>query len=104
MILSAVSMFQDMVPIVRHHHERYDGEGLLTGSGGQIEPLARIINVADSFDAMMSDQQYRAHLSLDQTRQQLIEGAGTQFDADIVRTFLELLDHDQDLLAHLTHL
>lgn len=105
MILSAVSMFQDMVPIVRHHHERYDGEGYPDGlKGEQIEPLARIINVADSFDAMMSDRQYRAHLSLDQTRQQLIEGAGTQFDADIVRTFLELLDHDQDLLAHLTHL
>jgi putative nucleotidyltransferase with HDIG domain len=102
MILSAVSMFADIVPIVRHHHEHMDGRGYPDGlKGDQIDPLSRIISVADAFDAMMSDRHYRRHLSLDETRRQLIQGAGTQFDARVVGVMLEALDNDDELKAML---
>ncbi|MGI5849773.1 MAG: HD domain-containing phosphohydrolase [Christensenellales bacterium] len=98
MILSAVSMFQDIVPIVRHHHEHIDGTGYPDGlKGEQIELFARIISIADAFDAMMSDRHYRRHLTLEETKQQLIEGAGTQFDAGVVGAFLEVLLTDEEL-------
>lgn len=98
MILSAVSMFQDIVPIVRHHHEHMDGSGYPDGiKGDQIELLARIISVADAFDAMMSDRHYRRHLTLEETRKQLIQGAGSQFDARIVEVFLQMLQNDAEL-------
>lgn len=98
MILSAVSMFHDIVPIVRHHHEHVDGTGYPDGlKGEEIEFFARIISVADAFDAMMSDRQYRLHLSLKETKQQLIQGSGTQFDSKVVTAFLQLLDSDKEL-------
>jgi putative nucleotidyltransferase with HDIG domain len=92
-ILSAVSMFRDVVPLVKHHHERIDGKGYPDGlKGGEIPFLARIIAVADAFDAMISDRQYRKKLSLSEAKMQLIKGAGTQFDRDIVNKFISLLD------------
>ncbi|MGI6168581.1 MAG: HD domain-containing phosphohydrolase [Christensenellales bacterium] len=98
MILSAVSMFQDIVPIVRHHHERIDGKGYPDGlAGEEIELHARIISVADAFDAMMSDRQYRSHLSLQETKRQLREGSGTQFDASVVDAFFQALDSSPEL-------
>jgi len=98
MILSAVSMFQDIVPIVRHHHEHYDGRGYPDGVEGEdIEFFARIISVADAFDAMMSDRHYRKHLSLEETRWQLTQGAGTQFDSEVVGRFMNALDTDKEL-------
>ncbi len=103
MILSAVSMFQDIVPIVRHHHEHMDGSGYPDGlSGEKIGLLARIISVADAFDAMMSDRHYRKHLSLDSTKTQLLEGAGTQFDKNVVNALLEALDTDTELQQSIT--
>lgn len=102
MILSAVSMFADIVPIVRHHHEHVDGNGYPDGlKGDQIDLLSRIISVADAFDAMMSDRHYRRHLSLEETRRQLIQGAGTQFDANVVEVLLHALDNDEELKAML---
>ncbi len=98
MILSAVSMFQNVVPYVRHHHERIDGKGYPDGiKGKEIEFCARIIAVADAFDAMMSDRHYRTHLTLDETRQQLIQGSGTQFDSSIVKVLLEILEADEEI-------
>ncbi len=98
MILSAVSMFQEIVPIVRHHHEHYDGSGYPDGlKGEEISLTACIIAVADAFDAMMSDRHYRRHLSLEETKRQLIGGAGTQFSTDVVKAFLEILESDAEL-------
>ncbi len=102
MILSAVSMFQDIVPIVRHHHEHVDGTGYPDGiKGEEIELLARIISVADAFDAMLSDRHYRRHLTLDETIKQLKKGSGTQFDKQIVDVFLRLINEDDELNANL---
>jgi len=98
MILSAVSMFQDVVPYVRHHHERMDGKGYPDGlKGDEIELSARIIAVADAFDAMLSDRQYRTHLTMEETRRQLIQGSGTQFDAEVVRIWLKLVETDEEV-------
>ena len=92
-ILSAVSMFRDVVPVVKCHHERVDGTGYPEGiKGNEIPLLARIISVSDAFDAMMSDRLYRTKLNLEEARQQLISGAGTQFDSDVVKVFIELID------------
>jgi HD-GYP domain-containing protein (c-di-GMP phosphodiesterase class II) len=54
--------------------------------------LARIISVADAFDAMMSDRLYRSKLNFEEAKQQLLNGAGTQFDSNVVAIFLELVD------------
>lgn len=92
-ILSAVSMFKDVVPVVKCHHERIDGTGYPEGlRGDEIPLLARVISVADAFDAMMSDRLYRTKLNLEEARQQLISGSGSQFDADIVSMFVKLID------------
>lgn len=91
-ILSAVSMFKDVVPVIRSHHERIDGKGYPDGLNGEDIPfLARIIAVADAFDAMLSDRLYRPKLSLEQAKEQLINGAGTQFDSIIVDRFIKIL-------------
>lgn len=101
LILSAVSMFSEVVPIVRHHHERQDGMGYPDGLRGDSIPLAaRVIAVADAFDAMTSDRQYRARLSLEEAVEQLTAGAGTQFDAEIVKLFLSLLD-EKDVIKNI---
>ena len=92
-ILSAVSMFREVVPVVKSHHERMDGSGYPDGlKKDSIPMLARIISVADAFDAMMSDRLYRSKLNLEEARQQLINGAGSQFDEDIVSIFIKLID------------
>jgi putative nucleotidyltransferase with HDIG domain len=91
-ILSVISMFKNVVPIVKCHHERIDGRGYPDGlKGDEIPLLSRIIAVADAFDAMMSDRHYRSKLDLNSAIKQLIDGAGTQFDAYIVEKFVEIL-------------
>ncbi len=90
-ILSAVAMFNDIVPIIRSHHERLDGTGYPDGlKAEKISMETRIISVVDAFDAMMSDRQYREKLGLETARKQLKDGAGTQFDSSVVEVFLEL--------------
>lgn len=91
-ILSVLSMFKDVVPVVKCHHERPDGKGYPEGlKGDEIPFLARIVSVADAFDAMMSDRHYRSRLDLKSAIKQLINGAGTQFDPDVVKYFVEML-------------
>ncbi|WP_010248152.1 HD domain-containing phosphohydrolase [Acetivibrio cellulolyticus] len=97
-ILSAVSMFRDVVPLVMYHHERLDGRGYPEGiKGDDIPFLARIISVADAFDAMTSDRKYRSKLHLEEAKKQLASNAGTQFDSEVVEKFLIILE-DFDLL------
>jgi putative nucleotidyltransferase with HDIG domain len=96
-ILSAVSMFKEIVPLVFYHHERVDGKGYPIGlKGDEIPFLARIISVADAFDAMMSNRKYRTKLDIQDTIEQLLEGSGTQFDPVVINKFLILLkDYDK---------
>jgi hypothetical protein len=90
-IIGAVARFAQYVPGARHHHERYDGRGYPDGLAGKAIPLdARILAVADSYDAMTSDRSYRPALGHTEAVARLQAGAGTQFDAVCVRAFAAL--------------
>lgn len=102
-ILSAISMFKEVAPIVKCHHERIDGSGYPEGLKGEAIPfMSRIIAVADAFDAMMSDRRYRSKLSFKEAQAQLIEGAGTQFDQSVVDHFNQVLERFPDMVKELT--
>ncbi len=91
-ILSTASIFQDILPIVKHHHERFDGNGYPGRlKGEEIPYLARITAVADAFDAMTSRRVYRDSLSIDVVISELEKNKGTQFDPNIANAFLEIL-------------
>jgi HD-GYP domain-containing protein (c-di-GMP phosphodiesterase class II) len=87
-IISNVTRLAYLRPAVRGHHERYDGKGYPDGLAGEgIPPIARIIAVADSCDAMMSPRRYRPALASDQIEAIFREHAGTQWDPSIVQCF-----------------
>ena len=91
-ILSNASIFQDIIPIVKHHHERYDCRGYPGKLVGEDIPyLARIAAVADSFDAMTSKRTYRDCLPLDIVISEIEKNKGTQFDSSIADIFLDIL-------------
>lgn len=88
-IVGDVTRLHALLPAVRHHHERMDGRGYPDGVRGSQFPLeARIISVADAFDAMTSNRPYRAALSPDEAFRELRRNEGTQFDPKVVRAFL----------------
>ncbi len=94
MLLSKFPLFEKGAHLVRHHHERYDGKGYPDGLHGAAIPLgARIISVADAYQAMTEDRPYRRALSKDEALMQLVEGSGSQFDPHIVRTFAQILNN-----------
>ncbi len=90
-IIGAVSRFAPFVPGARHHHERFDGRGYPDGLAGRAIPLdARILAVADAYDAMTSDRSYRPALGHAEAISRLTADAGTQFDPVCVRAFAAL--------------
>lgn len=90
-ILTAITLLRDIVPIVLAHHERIDGKGYPRGlMGDEIPEQSRIIAVADSFDAMISDRAYRKALSFDAAVEQVKLGRGTQFDPVVADAFLSI--------------
>ena len=99
-IVKPVHSLSPVVPLVRHHHERYDGSGYPGGLKGDGIPLgARILSVADTYDAMITDRPYRARLSLETARAELKKCAGTMFDPQVVHAFLQFLDDKDQRLA-----
>jgi putative two-component system response regulator len=81
----------NLLPIIRHHHERFDGEGYPDGLRGSAIPLlARIISICDAFDAMVSDRPYRAGLRAVDAIAILRAGAGTQWDPQLVELFIDV--------------
>lgn len=93
-ILSNATIFEDAIPIVKHHHERYDGRGYPSKLAGEDIPyLARIAAVADSFDAMTSRRTYRDSLSIDIVKEEIEKNKGTQFDPKIADVFLDILNN-----------
>jgi HD-GYP domain-containing protein (c-di-GMP phosphodiesterase class II) len=88
-ILHSSKGMKDIALVVLAHHERYDGRGYPHGLTGEEIPLhARILTVADAFDAMTSDRPYRRRLSLQTAIGELQRCAGTQFDPEIVEIFI----------------
>ena len=81
----------------KYHHERYDGKGYPNGLEGEnIPEIARIIGVADAYDAMASNRSYRNALPQDVVRSEIEKGKGKQFDANIADVMLEMIDEDTD--------
>lgn len=96
-ILEKVQQLNAIVPAVRHHHERFDGLGYPNGLSGKGIPLiARIIALADAYDAMVSDRTYRKALSADDALGEIKRCAGTQFDPELVDTFINAVRDDLD--------
>ena len=96
-ILSHAKIFQNILPIVEHHHERYDGNGYPSRlAGNDIPYLARIAAVADSFDAMTSKRAYRDSLPIDFVISEFEKCRGSQFDPEIDDVFLDILKNHLD--------
>ena len=96
-ILSHAKIFQNILPIVEHHHEKYDGTGYPSRLAGEDIPyLARIAAVADSFDAMTSKRAYRDSLPIDVVIAEFEKFRGTQFDPNIDDVFLDILRNHYD--------
>lgn len=92
-ILSTISYLSDIIPIAGYHHERYDGLGYPNGYFGKRIPLgARILAVADSFDAMTSPRPYKETKTLDEAKFELKKNAGTQFDPNISKAACDVLN------------
>lgn len=101
-ILSNAEIFGDIIPIVLYHHERYDGKGYPYGlSDKDIPFLARIVAVADAFDAMTSKRSYRDELDLNYVKEELRAKTGTQFDPIVTATFLNILNNDYRLIRNI---
>ncbi len=95
-MLKTLTYFENAIDIVKYHHERFDGKGYPEGIKGKDIPLgARIVAVADSFDAMTTTRAYRTrHKSYEEAAEELIRCSGTQFDPDIVNAFLGYIDRN----------
>ena len=92
-ILSTVDFLADVLPLVRHEHERWDGKGYPDGLRGEDIPLgSRIILACDAYSAMISDRPYRPAMSDSQAGAELLAGAGTQFDERVVAALLQALE------------
>lgn len=90
-IIGQLGMWDEHQRIIRHHHERYDGTGYPDGLNGEDIPhLARILSVADAFDAMASDRAYRRKMPIEKVLSILQDGAGSQWDPHCVEMFLKL--------------
>lgn len=89
-ILSRIPQLKDIMPGVKQHHERFDGRGYPDGlKGEEIDITARIIAVADTFDAMTTDRPYRKGFPFEEAFEELQRNSGTQFDPSIIAAFLE---------------
>ncbi len=90
-VLKPNPILRELIPIVKYHHERIDGKGYPEGLKGPEIPLAaKIVAIADTFHALVSDRPYRKGMSLDKACEILICGAGTQWDEDLVRKFIQI--------------
>lgn len=95
-ILSPMKILGNMLPIIRYHHERYDGAGYPEGLTREEIPLgARILSVADSYDAMTSDRPYHERFPIDQAINEIRINSGTQFDPDVVNALLAIIKNEE---------
>ncbi len=96
-ILKDIAEDSPIALAAKFHHERYDGKGYPNGlRGTNIPEIARIIGVADAYDAMASNRSYRSVLPQEIVRLEIERGKGTQFDPDVVEVMLALIDEDKD--------
>ena len=95
-MLSRIRLWRDAAPIVMHHHEHFDGSGYPSGLVGEAIPIeCRIVLVVDAFDAMTRDDDHRPGRPVPEALQELRDGMGSQFDPDVVRAFLDLVQRGE---------
>jgi putative nucleotidyltransferase with HDIG domain len=110
-ILSDLSTLKDVLPVVLHHHESWDGGGYPENLGAERIPLAaRIVAVADAYDAMISDRPYREGMSEEKIEQILRTGSGKQWDPNVIEAFfkahddiLKISENESDLMETAIH-
>ena len=96
-ILKGIPGNRHIAAAAKYHHERYDGKGYPNGLVGEnIPEMARILGVADAYDAMASNRSYRAALPQDVVRAEIKKGIGTQFDPVIAEIMLQMIDEDKE--------
>jgi len=96
-IIEPIDFLKDSYEAIYHHHERYDGDGYPNGIKEKDIPLsARIITVADAYDAMGSDRPYRKKLSQDKIMEELTEQSGKQFDPEVVKALISILGRERE--------
>ena len=101
-IIENKTVFKDVIPIVKYHHERYDGRGYPENLAGENIPLlARITTVADAFDAMNSKRTYRNNLDIETIKEEFRKNRGTQFDPKIDDIFLDILENEFDKIKEI---
>ena len=94
-ILKDVKFLEKEIPVVKHHHERYDGSGYPQGLKEREIPFgALILGVADAYDAMRTDREFKSKLSKEKAVTELKEGRGTQFSPEVVDVFLGILEKE----------
>jgi HD-GYP domain-containing protein (c-di-GMP phosphodiesterase class II) len=94
-MVGGIPFLESALPVVRHHHERFDGSGYPDRLRGDDIPLAaRVFTVADSFDAMTSDRPYRDGMPIAVAREEILRCAGVQFDPAVVEAFLAIPEDD----------
>ena len=100
-ILGPIDTLSEVRQTIIQHHEHYDGRGYPYGlRGDELSLKARILSLVDTFDAMMSDRPYRKSITLQKIKQEVIDNSGTQFDPDVVKSFIEILDQrGEDILS-----
>ncbi len=97
-IISPIAFLKTVLPVVGQHHERYDGLGYPLGlDASQMVPEARVLAVADAYDAMITARPYRKPLPREDAIAELRRCSGTQFDPIVVEHFLEILDEDPEI-------
>lgn len=101
-ILGRVAFPYPIVPVVRHHHERWDGRGYPDGLKGEEIPLtARILSVVDCFDAVREDRQYRKGMTREEAIEYLMSNSGSQYDPRVTGTFItHLPEFEAEIMAH----
>ncbi|WP_339059963.1 HD-GYP domain-containing protein [Tepidibacillus marianensis] len=98
-VLERIDQFDRVRDSILHHHERYDGKGYPLMISGENIPLeARIISVADAFDAMTSNRPYRTGMNIEQAYHIILEESNKQFDPEIVETFTFIYTQQYDLI------
>ena len=96
-ILENIRQLENVVTMIKFHHERYDGKGYPEGLKGEEIPLgARIISVADAYDGMVSDRPYRKGLAHDVAIEIIKKDSGTHFDPVIVEVFLDIIENSEE--------
>jgi diguanylate cyclase (GGDEF)-like protein len=100
-IMERMEFLEQEIPAVRYHHERFDGKGYPEGISGAAIPLtARILSVADAFDAMTSPRTYRTAKTVAEAIGEITRGSGTQFDPTVISAFMSAMDRLGEELMH----